>query len=170
VAAAGTRTVALLLLLAGPALLPAGGCGTADENLAPGPVERAIRIDPEAGPRLLLDALTIRSLWVEGDSLFLEIAYGGGCRVHQFDAVAGRDFEGLEPPRLTVYLRHDADGEACEAHLTDTLSFHDGRVLDLFRQSGHDPAGSFIYRIVFPEESGSLRSVEVERRLGSGAG
>ena len=51
---------------------------------------------------------------LEGDSLRVTVSYSGGCSEHSF-AVAS-SLAGTE-----LWLRHDANGDSCEAYLTQDL-------------------------------------------------
>ena len=60
--------------------------------------------DPTAAPRL------------DTDGLHTTVQYAGGCKAHLFDIqfqVAGDTTE--------IWLQHDANNDACEAFLTETL-------------------------------------------------
>ncbi len=74
----------------------------------------------EGIPPLDLDAGRYR-VRVDGDTLSLQVGYGGGCRVHQFGLVISSDFMESEPVQTTALLTHDADGDPCEAYILTWL-------------------------------------------------
>ena len=53
---------------------------------------------------------------IEGDRLRVTVQYGGGCAAHTFTP-RSRTGGGV----TEVWLVHDADGDACDALLTETL-------------------------------------------------
>ena len=53
---------------------------------------------------------------LDADGLHVDVQYSGGCRAHVFDLhfrAIGNTTE--------IWLQHDANGDACEAFLTETL-------------------------------------------------
>ena len=65
------------------------------------------------------DPFSPDTVYIQGDCLEISVAYGGGCRNHDF-------FLSLLPamgPFPVLTLAHDAHGDICEAWITDALSF-----------------------------------------------
>jgi hypothetical protein len=62
------------------------------------------------------DAYTVRSASLDGDTLRAVVEYSGGCAEHTFERRSRTD-----GPRAEVWFVHDANGDACEALMTDTL-------------------------------------------------
>ncbi len=63
------------------------------------------------------DAYTVRSATLDGDTLRAVVWYGGGCEAHAFDLRSQTDGQ-----RWEVWFVHDANGDRCEAAITDTLA------------------------------------------------
>lgn len=66
------------------------------------------------------DAYTVSEsapISVSGDSLRVTVSYGGGCAAHTFE-LRSREADSRE-----VWLVHDANGDTCEALLTERLAF-----------------------------------------------
>ena len=88
-------------------LLIALGCEVTDTLLSEpnfGDTYSVVTDDPATAPRL------------DTEGLHTTVQYGGGCKAHLFDVefrVAGDTTE--------IWLRHDANNDACEAFLTETL-------------------------------------------------
>ena len=61
--------------------------------------------------------------FVSDGTLTLTVSHAGGCARHDFTLVANGSFEASQPPQLVVSLAHDANGDTCEAYLTDTYDF-----------------------------------------------
>ena len=62
---------------------------------------------------------------IDNDTLTLTMSYGGGCETHDVTLVAYPSdiLPETYPVHLDVALAHDANGDACEAYLTDTYVF-----------------------------------------------
>jgi len=113
------RAAALLF----PMLLALIACGAAPADpttpdhaatvLVPGP------LDPQGQPH---DAYTLEAVAVDGDTLRLDVSYGGGCRDHVFQLVISTAFLESEPVQARSVLSHDAQGDRCKALLHATLS------------------------------------------------
>jgi hypothetical protein len=70
---------------------------------------------------------------IKGDSLVVQVSYSGGCAEHGFELkAAGPQVRSL-PPKQQIILFHEANGDACRAHVTQRLSFS----LHPFRMSPH---------------------------------
>ncbi|MDA7632643.1 DUF6174 domain-containing protein, partial [bacterium] len=86
--------------------------------LGPSRVEMAPEFD------LSDDPYTILSAAIQGNTLQLDLQYGGGCQGHLFallDLMPGT-FAESAPPRPIVALRHDNNDDRCKAIVRDTRS------------------------------------------------
>lgn len=59
---------------------------------------------------------------METSSIEIDVAYGGGCKEHKFDLEIGSCMESY-PVQCLADLKHDSNGDFCEAYLQQTLSF-----------------------------------------------
>jgi len=59
----------------------------------------------------------------ENHTLLVEVAYSGGCQEHAFEIEWPEAITAIYPPNFSVVLYHDANGDNCEAFLTETLEF-----------------------------------------------
>ncbi len=69
-----------------------------------------------------MDAFSMDSVYVEGDSLHLYVGYSGGCAIHQFNLwilETGLDEEG----ETHLMPEHIGNDDVCEAYLREWLSF-----------------------------------------------
>jgi len=117
-----------VLLAAGPV---AGCRGMATETLKPGASIVHVGDVPAGLPD---DPATIVSAAVEGDSLALEVRYGGGCEEHGFALYASDAFMESEPVQVGVTLAHDAKGDPCRALLTRDLKFDLAPLREAYRR------------------------------------
>ena len=60
---------------------------------------------------------------IEGDTLLLPVGYSGGCADHAFRACWDGSFAESDPVQATLTIQHDANGDSCEAYLSETLAF-----------------------------------------------
>lgn len=66
---------------------------------------------------------TIESASIEGRYLRLRVSYSGGCKEHEFALTWPGTFGPSDPPVTQVMLRHDGNGDACEAWVSRELFF-----------------------------------------------
>jgi hypothetical protein len=69
------------------------------------------------------DPFTLVSQRTSGDSLILEVQYGGGCKEHDFDMFTNRLWMKSMPPQLNLFLEHENHDDHCRALLTETIVF-----------------------------------------------
>ncbi|MEO9804558.1 MAG: hypothetical protein ABJF04_14985 [Reichenbachiella sp.] len=69
------------------------------------------------------DPFKLKTLRHEDSILFIDVAYSGGCSIHNFELVWPEVTTMIYPPRYTVVLMHGANDDSCEAYLSETLQF-----------------------------------------------
>ena len=69
------------------------------------------------------DPLHFNSAVVNGDKLFINVSYSGGCRTHEVQPYALKSIEKSNPARVSIMLSHNADNDLCEAYLTKDYEF-----------------------------------------------
>lgn len=84
------------------------------------------------------DPLSVEDGRVVDGVLEVDVTYGGGCGVHDIDAVVHTDFTGAGPVQVGVALTHEDNGDICEALVTRTLRFD----LEPLRETYSDAYGS----------------------------
>jgi len=106
-------------------------------------VVQTIRTDdpPESNPA------TIAAARLSGDQLDLDVRYSGGCRTHRFGAFTDGKQGLSNPPFITLYLVHDAGGDACEAAVSRTLHVD----VTPLRGSSGGGQGTLLIRLVEPD-------------------
>jgi hypothetical protein len=67
------------------------------------------------------DPVTIKSVRMEGNKLFLAIQYSGGCEIHSFQCIGSPVIAKSLPPIRSVQLVHTANGDACKKLIEQTL-------------------------------------------------
>lgn len=135
------------------------------------------------------DLFILNGISVEEDSVYVSVSYSGGCRQHTFEVIWGEEFLETEPQSLSLILLHDADDDACEAFITETLAFSisdltgeisfdtvcvsviNGVTLsDSISAGGWDPADTLIiedndYEVIFPQGSECVVNVVAARAV-----
>ncbi len=87
-------------------------------------VFREINIDPyyewpgNTSPFQLLSTECI------GDTLILEVQYGGGCETHDWKLSTNRLWLKTMPPKMNLHLEHDSHNDMCRALITEKLYFN----------------------------------------------
>jgi len=69
------------------------------------------------------DPFDLKSIVLKGDSVEITVGYSGGCRRHTFKIIWNETLSDTEPPETGFIILHDADGDMCEAYITETLAF-----------------------------------------------
>jgi hypothetical protein len=69
------------------------------------------------------DPFELKDIVVEGDSVKITVSYSGGCRKHTFELIWNETLSLTTPPQTGMIILHNADGDMCEAYITDTLAF-----------------------------------------------
>ena len=69
------------------------------------------------------DDYVLNSAEITGDTLTASVSYSGGCRAHVFTVVVGASFVDSSPVSLPADLRHDGNGDSCEAFPTESYAF-----------------------------------------------
>ena len=74
------------------------------------------------------------------------MSYGGGCESHDVTLVAYPSdiLPESYPVQLDVVLAHDANGDACEAYLTDTYVFDLTPIKAWYQEAYRDDRGTII--------------------------
>ncbi|MDH3497008.1 MAG: hypothetical protein OER21_09605 [Gemmatimonadota bacterium] len=136
------------LLLIGLALLAA----CALERLALGPVTG----DPAAIPLTVVDELasvagprdpvTLQNALVLGDTLRLEVSYGGGCRTHAFGLLVQRTFLETNPVQAPTALAHDDRDDPCDALVSRTLLVDLRPLREEYRRAYGAATGTLVLR------------------------
>ncbi len=72
--------------------------------------------------KLPMDMFRMDSAYIAGDLVFLRVGYSGGCREHQF-GLWKLPPQPIDNPPVELMLSHNANGDMCEAYLTEWLSF-----------------------------------------------
>ena len=92
------------------------------------------------------DAFELTAAAIAGDTLAVTVSYSGGCRDHQFTLVASASFLESLPVQLEVALAHNANGDSCEAWLTEEYLFSLVPIRERF-QDQYQESGRIVLRL-----------------------
>ena len=65
----------------------------------------------------------VKQISIEGDSIYIDVSFGGGCESHEFTLVSPGYYAESMPPQLTLSLVHDANDDVCKALFHQRLAF-----------------------------------------------
>ena len=123
--ARGTASAVVLL-----GLLAAPGC----REFALEPDVRDANVVVADGRDWGNDSYVVNSAVLNGDRMAIEVSFAGGCRDHVFTLVISQSFRESDPVQLPAVLAHEANGDACEAWLTESHVFDLALVRTRYRQ------------------------------------
>ncbi len=84
------------------------------------------------------DPFNLEGFSVIGDTAIIIASFGGGCRDHTFELfMSPAAFMESEPVQAGLYLRHEANGDACDALITRTLKFDLSPIGEYYLQAYH---------------------------------
>ncbi len=133
--------VAAFAILVG--LLAATGCrdSTLDPTVTGGNVVVADGRDRGDDPWV------VNSAAIDGHRLTIDVSYTGGCRRHEFTLVISKSFRESDPVQLQAVLAHNANGDPCEAWLTESHVFDLTLIRTRYRQFYGPGPGRVVLRI-----------------------
>jgi hypothetical protein len=79
--------------------------------------------DSNQADHLPSDGLEIQSAKIVGNTLSIEVAYGGGCKEHVFELYVSPALAKSLPPKGSLILTHDANQDGCYAFIRKSLEF-----------------------------------------------
>jgi len=65
----------------------------------------------------------ITGLELNKNLLSLNVQYSGGCSEHEFKLFTNKNYSKSEPPKLSLSLEHNTNGDLCKAIITDKIVF-----------------------------------------------
>ena len=69
------------------------------------------------------DSFEANKVRVNGDTLFIEAEYSGGCKEHVFTARHNGNYMKSLPPQLNLYIDHQGNGDGCRELIRETIAF-----------------------------------------------
>ena len=93
------------------------------------------------------DAYTINAATLQADTLTLNVSYSGGCETHAFTLVAEERFLESFPVQLRVSLAHNANGDTCEALITEDHHFDLTPLKEVYQKGYRTDIGTIVLRL-----------------------
>ena len=86
-------------------------------------------------PELIqLDPFDLEGIEIVDDTITLNITYSGGCKKHYFSLyMSPATFFESYPVQANLYLRHNSNGDACEALVNEDVSFNLRPIAKLYK-------------------------------------
>jgi hypothetical protein len=89
------------------------------------------------------DPFELISIVFENGNVNITVAYSGGCKTHTFTVIWDEVITNSNPPGINLIITHDANGDACEAYITETLVFPLTTLIDNFLADEKLNVGAF---------------------------
>ena len=88
------------------------------------------------------DAYTINVARLQGDTLTINVSYSGGCETHEVTLVAEERFLESFPVQLRISLAHNANGDTCEAWITEDHHFNLTPLKEVYQEAYRTEIGT----------------------------
>ncbi len=69
------------------------------------------------------DAFEANKGRINGDTLFIDTEYSGGCKEHVFTARHNGNYMKSMPPQLNLFVDHQGNGDGCRELIRETIAF-----------------------------------------------
>ena len=99
------------------------------------------------------DPITIDSARVDGDTLVVSVAHGGGCANHTYQLVIGSAWMESFPVQVAARIAHDAHGDGCKALLRRDLRMSLRPLAEAYRASYQQESGTVSIRLAGTAEA-----------------
>ena len=100
------------------------------------------------------DPFVLNAATITGDTLTVNVSYGGGCRTHHLTLVASEGFLESYPVQLRVFLAHDGNGDLCRAWLREEYDFDLTPIKRQYQHAYRVEAGTIILLLEDAPEPG----------------
>jgi len=129
------RDSKLILFALWPLLLGLQHCSPSGVEPVPTASCPAVKITDVLADSLRLDGFDLKAISINADTLFIEIAHGGGCKPHDYALFMSPSvFAESFPVQACLYLRHNANGDLCKALLQQKTCFDLRPVAEQYRK------------------------------------
>ncbi len=119
------------------------GCKTAKQSANQTPEISRLKITAALGEiNAPSDPIEITAVRIEGNTMFIDMNYTGGCEEHTFSVVGSEMISKSLPPIRSVQLIHSAKGDQCKKLVEETL------IVDISKLAYKQENGSMIFLLV----------------------
>ena len=95
-----------------------------------------------------MNSYNLVSAYINGDTLFTRVVYGGGCEVHEIKLVAWNYFLESYPVQAKLLISHDSHGDACEALIRQENIFNLSLLKHEYQTAYRSSSGTIILDIL----------------------
>ena len=81
------------------------------------------------------------------DVLTVNVSYAGGCKEHDFTLVLSDAFQESHPVKVQAILAHNANGDSCEAWITETYHFNVSVLKERYQKAYRTETGTIVLSI-----------------------
>lgn len=113
-------TLAILLVACGTSKKSVSETG-GETNTSTAKPERNIQLIAETGDFVESDPFDILAVRREGNLLFVDISFMGGCGVHDFKVIGHKAVMKSMPPKRSIMIAHSVPREECNDLVKKTL-------------------------------------------------
>jgi hypothetical protein len=97
---------------------------TGSEVQSAGPEQwQAVIVDKSFAWPGSTDPFTMTGVRINGDTLLVDVNYGGGCEEHEFTLTSSGTYLKSLPPQVNLWLQHENKNDMCRALIYRTLRF-----------------------------------------------
>ena len=93
------------------------------------------------------DHYNLESAMLVGDTLTINVAYGGGCEDHEFTLIASETFMESDPVELSVSIVHNANNDPCERWVEEAYHFDLTPIKTKYQQVYQQDAGTIMLNL-----------------------
>ena len=93
------------------------------------------------------DAYQLNGATIADDTLTIAVAYGGGCKPHQFTLIASEAFMESDPVQLSVSIVHDANLDFCERWVEEAYHFDLTPIKTMYQEAYQQDAGTVVLNL-----------------------
>lgn len=94
------------------------------------------------------DAYEVEGLALDGDTLLVTVATGGGCEDHDWQICwPDQVFAESDPVQASLEVWHDSHDDPCDAWITEELSFDLSPLAEAWREAYGGDSGTIVVRV-----------------------
>jgi hypothetical protein len=70
------------------------------------------------------DPFELGDIVINNNQAEITVSYPGGCTQHSFEIIWDEAVTNMDHPTINLVIRHDSQGDSCEAYITEVLTFN----------------------------------------------
>jgi len=93
------------------------------------------------------DSFDLDKVFIDGDSIRIDVSYSGGCEEHFFKLCWNEIFMESDPVQTNLELIHEGNKDGCEAYVSESLSFDLTPMKEEWQQAYDSDSGTMIIHL-----------------------